>query len=119
LKYKLNRDLTAKGSMRHGEISAIDTIEIVDPLTVVLSLHARSSPLLAQLTDRVPAGARRAHPVARNGDSIVRRRPMVIGIGHQFGALETIFPRRHDTPMDGILTEQTDTVPRDWRIRAR
>jgi peptide/nickel transport system substrate-binding protein len=52
LKYKLNRDLTAKGSMRRGEVNAIETIEVVDPLTVLLSLRAPSSPLLAQLTDR-------------------------------------------------------------------
>ena len=52
VKYKLNRDLTAKGSMRRGEVNAIESIEVVDPLTVLLSLHAPSSPLLAQLTDR-------------------------------------------------------------------
>jgi peptide/nickel transport system substrate-binding protein len=52
VKYKLNRDLTTKGSMRRGEISSIDTIEVIDPLTVMLTLHAPSSPLLASLTDR-------------------------------------------------------------------
>jgi len=52
VKYKLNRDLNAKGSMRRGEVNSIDTIEVVDPLTVLLTLHAPSSPLLAQLTDR-------------------------------------------------------------------
>ncbi len=52
VKYKLNRDLTAKGSMRRGEVNSIDTIEVVDPLTVLLTLKAPSSPLLAQLTDR-------------------------------------------------------------------
>jgi peptide/nickel transport system substrate-binding protein len=52
VKYKLTRDLTIKGSMRRGEISSIDTIEVIDPLTVLLTLHAPSSPLLAALTDR-------------------------------------------------------------------
>ncbi len=52
VKYKLTRDLTAKGSMRAGEINAIQSIEIVDPLTVRLVLKAPASPLLAQLTDR-------------------------------------------------------------------
>jgi peptide/nickel transport system substrate-binding protein len=51
-KYKLIRDLTAKGSMRAGEINAIQTIEIVDPLTIRLVLKAPNSPLLTQLTDR-------------------------------------------------------------------
>jgi len=52
VKYKLNRDLTAKGSMRRGEVNSIETIEVVDPLTVLLTLRAPSSPLFAQLTDR-------------------------------------------------------------------
>ena len=51
-KYKLMRDLTAKGSMRRGEVSSIDSIDIVDPLTVQLNLKAPASQLLAQLTDR-------------------------------------------------------------------
>ena len=52
VKYKLNRDLNAKGSMRRGEVNSIETIEVIDPLTVQLNLRAPSSPLLAQLTDR-------------------------------------------------------------------
>src|SRR5208282_1810402 len=51
-KYKLTRDLTAKGSMRRGEVSSIDSIEIIDPLTIQLDLKAPASQLLAQLTDR-------------------------------------------------------------------
>ncbi len=39
------------------------------------------------------------------------RRPMVIGIGHDFGAQETIFPQPHDIPMDAVVTEQRDTLP--------
>src|SRR6266498_4106286 len=30
VKYKLNRDLTAKGSMRRGEVSSIDSIDVID-----------------------------------------------------------------------------------------
>ncbi len=52
VRYKLNRDLTLKGSMRAGEIGAIKTITVRDPLTVVLELNAPSVALLAQLTDR-------------------------------------------------------------------
>jgi peptide/nickel transport system substrate-binding protein len=52
VKYKLMRDLTAKASMRRGEVSSIDSIEIIDPLTLQLSLKAPASQLLAQLTDR-------------------------------------------------------------------
>ncbi|MBV9248733.1 MAG: ABC transporter substrate-binding protein [Acetobacteraceae bacterium] len=52
VKYKLTRDLTIKGSMRRGEVNSIDSIEVVDPLTVQLSLKAPAAQLLAQLTDR-------------------------------------------------------------------
>src|SRR5690349_22825204 len=52
VKYKLTRDLTAKGSMRRGEVNSIDSIEVIDPLTVQLNLKAPASQLLAQLTDR-------------------------------------------------------------------
>ena len=52
VKYKITRDLTIKGSMRAGEISAIQSVEIIDPLTIRLVLKAPASPLLAQLTDR-------------------------------------------------------------------
>jgi len=52
VKYKLTRDLTAKGSMRRGEVNSIDTIEIIDRLTVQLVLKAPAAQLLAQLTDR-------------------------------------------------------------------
>lgn len=51
-KYKLMRDLTAKGSMRRGEVSSIDSIDILDPLTIQLNLKAPAAQLLAQLTDR-------------------------------------------------------------------
>ncbi len=52
VKYKLNRDLTAKGSMRRGEVSSIDSIDVLDPHTVRLNLKAPAAQLLAQLTDR-------------------------------------------------------------------
>jgi peptide/nickel transport system substrate-binding protein len=52
VKYKLTRDLTVKGSMRRGEINSIDSIDMIDPLTVRLNLKAPAAQLLAQLTDR-------------------------------------------------------------------
>jgi peptide/nickel transport system substrate-binding protein len=52
VKYKLTRDLTIKGSMRRGEVNSIDSIDVVDPLTVQLNLKAPAAQLLAQLTDR-------------------------------------------------------------------
>ena len=52
VKYKLMRDLTIKGSMRRGEVSSIESIDVIDPLTVQLNLKAPAAQLLAQLTDR-------------------------------------------------------------------
>lgn len=52
VKFKIERDLNAKGSMRRGEIVSIAAVEIVDPLTVRLVLKSPSSPLIAALTDR-------------------------------------------------------------------
>ncbi|HEX4366734.1 MAG TPA: ABC transporter substrate-binding protein [Rhodopila sp.] len=52
VKYGLERHLTMQGSFRRAEISVIDHVEVVDPLTVRLVLKSPSSPLLAILTDR-------------------------------------------------------------------
>jgi peptide/nickel transport system substrate-binding protein len=51
-KYSLDRHLTMTGSFRKSEISAIDHVEVVDPLTIRLVLKTPFSPLIAQLTDR-------------------------------------------------------------------
>src|SRR5579871_1922342 len=40
VKYKLNRDLTIKGSMRRGEVNSIDSIDVLDAKTVQLNLKA-------------------------------------------------------------------------------
>jgi len=34
------------------------------------------------------------------------RRPLTVGIGYEFSALDTIFPQPHDIPMDEVLTER-------------
>ncbi len=65
VKFSLDRHLTMQGSFRRPEISAIDKVEVVDPLTVKLTLKQPFSPLLAQLTDRAgmmvsPKAAREA-----------------------------------------------------------
>jgi peptide/nickel transport system substrate-binding protein len=51
-KYSLDRHLTMKGSFRKPEISAIESVEVADPMTLKLHLKQPFSPLLAQLTDR-------------------------------------------------------------------
>ncbi len=51
-KFSLERHMTMQGSFRKPELSSIDKIDVVDPLTIKLSLKAPFSPLIAQLTDR-------------------------------------------------------------------
>jgi len=34
------------------------------------------------------------------------RRPLTVGIGYEFSALDTIFPQPHDIPMDEVMTER-------------
>ena len=52
VKYTLERHLTMQGSFRRSELSAMDRVEVVDPLTVRIVLKMPSSPFVAQLTDR-------------------------------------------------------------------
>jgi peptide/nickel transport system substrate-binding protein len=52
VKFSLGRHLTMQGSFRKPELAAINRVEVVDPLTVKLSLKVPFSPLLSQLTDR-------------------------------------------------------------------
>ena len=51
-KFSLERHLGMTGSFRKPELSAVDTVDAVDPLTIRLNLKAPFSPLIAQLTDR-------------------------------------------------------------------
>ena len=72
VKFTLERHMTARGSLRKAELSQIDSVEVVDPLTVRLLLKAPFSPLIAQLADRAgmmvsPRAAREA------GDKFVNK----------------------------------------------
>ncbi len=52
VRFNLNRYLTLKGSRRGPEINVISAIDVIDPLTVKLTLKSPSAALLAQFTDR-------------------------------------------------------------------
>jgi len=52
VRYSIDRHLNMKGSTRRSELESINTIEVVDPLTVRLRLKAPFSPLVAILADR-------------------------------------------------------------------
>ena len=43
VRYSLNRHLTLQGSFRRGEINTMDSVEVVDPLTVRVRLKAPSA----------------------------------------------------------------------------
>ncbi len=84
VKYSLERHLTMQGSFRRAELSAIDHVEVVDPLTVRIVLKTPSGPFLSQLTDRAgmivaPKAAEAAgkdfglHPVCNGPFKFVER----------------------------------------------
>ena len=52
VRFSLDRHLNAPRSGRRAEISVVQTIAVVDPLTVRLSLSTAFAPLIAQFTDR-------------------------------------------------------------------
>src|SRR5580658_3784769 len=84
VKYSLQRHLTLPGSFRKSEISSIDHVDTVDPVTVRVVLKNSSGAFLAQLTDRsgmiYPPRATEAtgkdfasHPVCSGPFSFVER----------------------------------------------
>jgi len=52
VRYSLMRHLTMQGSFRRGEITDLESVEVVDPLNVRLRLKQASAPFLSQLADR-------------------------------------------------------------------
>ncbi len=85
-KFSIERHMTLPTSFRKSELSSVDHVEIVDPLTIKLVLKTPYSPLIAQLTDRAgmmvsPKAAREAgdkfglHPVCAGPYKFVERVP--------------------------------------------
>jgi peptide/nickel transport system substrate-binding protein len=52
VKYSLERHASMAGSTRKAELSAMDHVEVVGPLTVKVVLKTPSAPFIAQLADR-------------------------------------------------------------------
>ncbi|HVZ46239.1 MAG TPA: ABC transporter substrate-binding protein [Ramlibacter sp.] len=86
VKYNIERHKTMPGSNRRGELAPVQTVEVVDPMTVRLHLSAPFAPLVAQLTDRAgmmvsPKAAQAAgdkfslHPVCSGPFRFVERVP--------------------------------------------
>jgi peptide/nickel transport system substrate-binding protein len=83
-KFNLERHKTMPGSNRRGELAPLQSVDVVDPMTVRLNLSAPFSPLLAALADRAgmmvsPKAARAqgdkfgAHPVCSGPFKFVDR----------------------------------------------
>jgi 5-formyltetrahydrofolate cyclo-ligase len=47
----------------------------------------------------------------------MQRRPIAVGVGYDFAALDTIKPQPHDIPMDAVLTERRDLLAEAWGAR--
>jgi peptide/nickel transport system substrate-binding protein len=77
VKATLERYLTMPGSYRKSEISLIDHIDVIDPLTVRIGLKAPSGAFLAQLTDR--AGMILAPKVAAEEGKNFAQHPVCTG----------------------------------------
>jgi peptide/nickel transport system substrate-binding protein len=75
--YSIDRYQTMKGSFRRGELAPVQSVEVVDPLTVKLHLKSPYSPLLYQLTDR--AGMILAPAAAKAGDKDFGLHPVCAG----------------------------------------
>ncbi|HEX6959925.1 MAG TPA: ABC transporter substrate-binding protein [Ferrovibrio sp.] len=52
VKFNIERHKTMQGSQRRGELSAVTSVDVVDPLTVKINTAAPFAPLLATLADR-------------------------------------------------------------------
>ncbi len=50
--FNLDRAMHLPESRRKSEVAALDTVDVIDPLTVRLNLKSPFSPLIAQLSDR-------------------------------------------------------------------
>lgn len=77
VKFSLERHLTMEGSFRRSEINVVQSVDVVDPLTVRLNLSGPFAPLVAQFTDR--AGMIVSPKAARELGANFGNRPVCAG----------------------------------------
>ena len=63
VRYSLMRHLTLQGSFRRSEIADMETVEVVDPLTIRIRLKGPSASFLAALTTQFWHSARLRRPI--------------------------------------------------------
>jgi peptide/nickel transport system substrate-binding protein len=76
-KFSIERHMTLPTSFRKSELSSVDHVEVVDPLTIKLVLKTPYSPLIAQLTDR--AGMMVSPKAAKEGGDKFGLHPVCAG----------------------------------------
>jgi peptide/nickel transport system substrate-binding protein len=77
VKLSLDRHLALQGSFRRSEINVVQSVAVVDPLTVRLELSVPFAPLIAQLTDR--AGMVMSPKALREAGAQFGSRPICAG----------------------------------------
>ena len=77
VKFSLDRHMTMQGSFRRPELSVVDKVVVVDPLTVRLDLKSPFAPLIAQLTDR--SGMMVSPKAAREAGDRFGQKPICAG----------------------------------------
>src|SRR5882724_670862 len=76
-KFSIERHMTLPTSFRKSELSSVDHVEVVDPLTIKLVLKTPYSPLIAQLTDR--AGMMMSPKAAKEAGDKFGLKPVCVG----------------------------------------
>ena len=74
VKWNIERYIKTTGSQRAGELSSVDTVEVVNPTTVKFNLKSPFSPLVANLVDRASMMvSRKAFEAVANPDDFTRK----------------------------------------------
>ncbi len=77
VRFSLDRHRTMQGSFRRSEINVVESVEVVDPLTVRIRLSVPFAPFISQLTDR--AGMIVSPKAAREAGANFGTRPVCAG----------------------------------------
>ena len=83
VKWNIERYIKTAGSQRAGELSSVDTVEVVNPTTVKFNLKSPFSPLVANLVDRASMMvSRKAFEAIGNPDDFTRKAFKAVSYTH-------------------------------------
>ncbi len=77
VKYNIERDKTMPESIRKSELASVDSVDVIDPLTVRFNLKKPDLTLLAALSDR--SGMMVAPEAAKQAGAQIRAEPRLLG----------------------------------------